>query len=989
MNINLSARAAMSRRSKLGHALAYTLMATSVAFAQNSGLNEEESVQLNAFVVTGSHIPTTETAFDARTIPVTIMDRATIEQSGYTTASELLQRMTASNAGSVAISNNATGFTPAASSTSLRGLGPDATLVLINGSRVSPYPIGTGGTTAFVDLNSIPISAIERVEVLKDGASATYGADAVAGVVNIILRRDFEGTEVSLNYGNTANKDASETIVSVMTGVSGKKGWLTAGFNFYNREAIFAADREFSAIPPFLSSNSSPVNLQVTRAAVNEALGQPATATVTGVPDVDSDGDPVDLFFTSTFANREQNNGNLAPSQYTYGTGRSSSYNFNESAGAYPNYQRAGTFISFETEAFGSDSLKAYGDFIYQNTKAVNELAPSATGNFANPGGVSIVIPGRTANPILTPGEIAAGGRTAAVGAFNPFNPFNQDLSGASRARLAEFGNRIYREDTDSVLLTLGLKTDSFINDWSLDMGLRYSRIDTASNDSLVSISRLNRLLDGNDSIFKPASGDYIGTTVPYNPFGYYRNPIVNNELVVPFAQVNLHNLNESDMGLGFVRLGNPSLFELPAGDAGFATGIEYRVESLSQSPDALGISGDVIGSSTANVTDADRSIGAVYAELEMPLLRDAPGAKLLTFNIACRFEKFFTSKLDTFVPKIGLKWLPNEEFVVRATYGEGFREPSLYELFASGLTFSLSPVTDPLTSNTEPEQDVTIASSPSLAPEETKSYNLGFVWTPEALKGFTFSMDIWQIERAGTVTVDHQDVINRESSGGTLLPGESVQRDTAGNVILVNGIFRNLGNTEVKGIDFATSYVLPTESIGRFDFTVNASFMDSIKIQQFPGAPFFEYAGEADDLLFDNATGDVSTPGLGDDAYVQLKAQFIVDWNLRDWSASLTGHYTDGFRDFTGDWDPSAPNDPATITEVSDRITWDTQVNYSAFKGADRWYGDMKITVGVRNVLDEDPPFVSGWGGNTNGYPGFLYNAEGRFYYTSLTKKF
>ena len=117
-------------------------------------------------------------------------------------------------------------------------------------------------------------------------------------------------------------------------------------------------------------------------------------------------------------------------------------------------------------------------------------------------------------------------------------------------------------------------------------------------------------------------------------------------------------------------------------------------------------------------------------------------------------------------------------------------------------------------------------------------------------------------------------------------------------------------------------------------------------------------------------------------------KQKFIVDWAKDNWSASLTGHYTDGFTDYTGDWDPSAPNDPATITQVASRITWDTQLNYTAFADSDRWYGDMKVTVGVRNVLDEDPPFVSGWGGNTNGYPGFLYNAEGRFTYLSLTKK-
>lgn len=975
-------RPGKSGRSILAYTLGCAFVAAAPAVAQNQN-QSEDTVELNAFVVTGSHIPTTETAFDARTIPVQIIRRAEIEQSGYTTAGELLQRMTVSNGGSVPLSNNATGFTPAASSTSLRGLGPDATLVLINGARVSPYPIGTGGTTAFVDLNSIPLSAIDRVEVLKDGASATYGADAVAGVVNIILRRDFEGTEVSLGYGNTTSYDSSETMASVITGVEGDEGWLTVGFNFYNREAIFAANRPYSETPPFLSSNSSPANLQVTRAAVAEALGQAPGAAIPGVDD------DTDLFFASTYDARDSNNGGLPPSAYTYSDGRSSVYNFNETAGSYPEYERAGVFASFEKKVFGSETLRAYGDLVYQNSQTVNELAPSATGNFLNPGGISIVIPSRTASPILTPGEEDAGARTAAAGAWNPFNPFNQDISGTSRARLAEFGNRIYREDTDSLLVTMGLKADGFAGDWSLDAGLRYSLIDTASNDTLVSISRLNRIMNANDSIFDPSSSDYIGTTTPYNPFGYYRNPIDNNALLVPFAQVNLHNLNKSDMGLGYIKLGTPALFTLPAGDVGFATGIEYRIESLTQSPDALGVSGDVIGSSTANITNADRSIGAYYAEAEIPLVEGAPGAYRLALNVAGRFEKFFTSHLDTFVPKIGLRWLPvNDEFVVRATYGEGFREPSLYELFASGLTYTLTPVSDPLTGNAEPEQDATIASSPLLEPEETKSFNVGFVWTPDVVRGLTLSLDFWKIERAGTVTVDHQDIINRDFAGETLLPGESVQRDSAGNIILVNGVFRNLGNSEIKGIDIATSYVLPTDTMGRFNFAFNATYTDSYKIQQFPGAPYFEYVGEGTDILFDNDSGEVSSPGTNDDAYLQWKAQFITSWTMNHWAASVTGNYTDGFRDFTGGFDPDDPTDPANIRQVASITTWDAQVNYTAFADLDRWYGDTKLTLGVRNLFDKEPPYVSGWDGNANGYPGFLYNSEGRFYYLSLTKK-
>ncbi|MBI3887279.1 MAG: TonB-dependent receptor, partial [Opitutae bacterium] len=171
---------------------------------------DDKTVKLEKFIVTGSNIPTTETAAEARTFPVQTIDRRAIESSGLFNTVELLQKTALSNGGSVPFTNNATGFTPGGASTSLRGLGPEATLVLINGRRVAPYPVGNGGTTAFVDLNSIPLNAIERIEILKDGASATYGADAVAGVVNIILRRDFNGAIANVSVGNTTNKDSTE-----------------------------------------------------------------------------------------------------------------------------------------------------------------------------------------------------------------------------------------------------------------------------------------------------------------------------------------------------------------------------------------------------------------------------------------------------------------------------------------------------------------------------------------------------------------------------------------------------------------------------------------------------------------------------------------------------------------------------------------------------------------------------------------------------------
>ncbi|BET65566.1 TonB-dependent receptor [Opitutales bacterium ASA1] len=941
------------------------------------------TVELEEFTVTGSHIPTTETAFDARATPVTIVTRDQIESLGYSTPTELLQNLAVNNGGSVPISNNATGFTPSASSVSLRGLGPEATLVLINGRRVAPFPIGTGGTTAFVDLNSFPMAAVDRIEVLKDGASATYGADAVAGVVNIFTRRNFNGSEATIRYGNTTEADSGEVIANLISGVSNDTTNITVGLNYYKRNAIFNSDRAYSEVPPFLSTNSSPLNFQISREAALEALMLPAGASIPGV------ADDASLFFASTFANRESNNGNLPATSYQFSPGRTSVYNFNETAGSYPESERMGGFLSFDRKFFGSDRVTVYGDLFYQDVRTINELAPSATGNFGNPGGVSIVIPARTDTPI--------GGRTlAATGAFNRFNPFNQDFSGGSRARLAEFGNRIYRDTNTALNLDLGIKVKDLFGDWSVDASAMYSRILNAQRNTLVSISRFNRLVNENDPIFDPSSSEYIGTEIPYNPFGYYRNPIANNALVAPYALVELKDRNESELSGGQMVVSTPSLFRLPGGNAGFAAGIEYRFEELIQSPDEAGRTGDVIGSSTANVTQEDREIGSVFAEIELPFVspeQDLPGIHALSVNLSGRYEDFVSQNDDIFVPKVSFRYMPvDDSLVFRGSWGKGYRQPSMYELYASGLTFGLEPVTNPLTNVNEPEQDVTTASSRQLRAEESESLSIGVVWTPSFLStdrsGFSISLDFWDIDRTGNVTVDHQDVVNRFFDGETLLPGESVQVDAGNQIVLVNGVFRNLGNENANGIDISASYFWVDDNLGRFDVGVNASRLDSYKIQQFPGAPFFEYVGWTDDVLFDNTTGDPA-PGSGDDAYLKWKGEVYASWTKGETSARLTGSYLDGYRDFVVDWDPGAPTDPAGFRDVPSTMIWDVSLTHRFFAGSESWFGDTRVTVGVNNVFDKEPPFVESWGNNSTGYSGFLYNSEGRFVYAQLTKKF
>src|SRR3982751_231045 len=236
------------------------------AGAPTTGAAEAERV-----IVTGSNIPTAE---EVGPNPVLALNRDLIEKSGEPQAAELLRNLPIANANGVPISNNATGLTPGAASVSLRGFFPEATLLLIDGRRVAPYPLGQGGVVSFQDLFTIPLPAIQSIEILKDGASTTYGADAVAGVVNLKFWKDYRGAQVTLQYGNTLDKDAAIYQGDVLFGIGDDKVQVTGDIFFYHHNSLFNRDRGNSANPPFLSTNSSPENLALSSAVV-QAAGVP------------------------------------------------------------------------------------------------------------------------------------------------------------------------------------------------------------------------------------------------------------------------------------------------------------------------------------------------------------------------------------------------------------------------------------------------------------------------------------------------------------------------------------------------------------------------------------------------------------------------------------------------------------------------------------------------------------------------------------------
>jgi len=947
--------------------------------------SDERPEKLEPFVVTGSYIPTTETAVESGTSPVVRIDRKQIEESGLTNTAELLQSITVSNANAVPISNNSTGFTPAASSISLRGLGPEATLVLINGRRVATYPVGAGGATAFVDLNSIPLSAIENIEVLKDGASSIYGADAVAGVINVRLRRGLDGSEVFSSYGNTTHQDSSEVVASLATGVVTDKANVLVGANYYKRESILYRDRAYSAVTPRLSENASPMNFELTRFSVANALGQSVQAPIPGVV-------PSAIFFYAQSGADAANNGAKPASAYTYSPARSSTYNPNEAAMSYPEFERTGAFASAERKLFGTDNVKGYVDLSYQNVRTEYHLAPTPTGDFTGLGQTELIIPARTSSPILTvvdpflgfvfqvptgfvvpPGSYPGPGtqfvngtaqRLAAPGAFNPNNPFNQDIADGSRGRLTEFGNRIIRNRTDAVMATAGLKGENIAGRWNFDGSFSYSAIRDRTRNSLVSASRFNDIVNANSPIFNRTSSVFIGTATPYNPFGYYKVPIAANAAATDYARVTVQDTNESTLAQFSAVLSTSDLLKFPHGSVGFAVGVDFRREQLDQEPDAFGSSGDLIGQAPRATTVAQRKIGGMFAEAKLPLL------PRLEATASVRFERFYTSDDEVMVPKIGLRWQPvARQLTVRGSYSEGFREPSLFERYSTPISV-LSAILDPRDGFVEPEQRVTLRGNRRLEAEKTDYANLGLIWSPThpRLKGLSLGADYWRINRDGTVEANPQNTVFRAFGAlpGGLQEGEAVYLSSSGAISVVDAVFFNVGRTRVAGWDFSGGYQLPTDRLGRWELTTVWTMMTQFERAALRDAPLRDVLG-------------LDSTGSGENGYLKLKGRVTLNWSYKGFNVHTQGSYTDGFAD---------TDENGVARQVNDRFLINAQIGYSFRGDHGRVLRDTRVNIGVRNLFDWDPPKSLGGGTNASGYPGFLYTSENQFWYLSVSRK-
>ncbi len=991
------------------------------AGSNENAIGQGQTAETERIIVTGSNIPTAQ---EVGPNPVLNINRDLINKSGSRTAEDLIKSLPVANGGGVPISNNGTGFTPGATAISLRGLGPEATLVLVDGRRIAPYPVGNGGTSSFFDLRSIPEAAIESIEILKDGASTTYGADAVAGVVNIKLRHDYKGAEAAVGYGNTLDKDSGEFRAYVVFGVGDGNTQVTGEMNYYQRNSIFNRDRGFSAVPPFLSSNATPYNLQLSRDVVIAAGVDPATLPnpASGV-----------IYGTAPTGS----NGQLAQNpatKYIYGASRVRApfsqlpgFDYNQFSSSYPHLQDYGGFANFSHKIYG-DQMVLFGDFFYEHAFSHDELAPTATGNFNTPGSVPIAIPpGTNLNGVAPPNTPTYESVGLPPDAVNPFNPFNQIISGGSRARFLEFGNRLFDNTTDNFLATIGLKGDKlFDGTWGYDSGFRFNQVKETAQSTVVSNSRLSDILNQNNPVFQ--SGGALAGGTAFDPFGdaLHGPPIPTNAADVAFATIHPKDVDTSKIATLDLNVYTTSLFKLPAGGVGFAFGGQFRKEQLKQDVDQLSIDGDIAGNSKGASTNAGRQDWALYAEAQIPITSPTfnfPGLYSVELDAAVRYEVFENNNSNVAVPKFGIRWQPiDESFTIRSTIGKGFLEPSLIELYGSP-TSGLQSVTDTLPtslggppvpigdpSRTEPEQNTVNTSSPALQPEDSVSFTAGFVWTPKFVQGLTMSVDIWDTERTGTVIQSSIPQELQREATNSLLPGEIIERDASGYISRIFVPFINSGSINANGIDLGLQYVYPT-SFGTFTSLTNVSYLNKFNLKTTPTSDTQQLAGVA----------VASVAATADDGYLRWRGNSSIDWSWNGWDVVTTCRYLDGFHELKGfgnnhwvsqtwffdgqaSYDftfvPPVENQPVAgyskdakdMEKGKDGKSVESSTVQTVNVGLPWWKRSLNgttITIGCNDIFGQDPPAAYGFGGNSTKYPGFLYDATGRFVYFQIKKKF
>ena len=921
------------KTSKLRSAILLALVAVPMgpALAQSDS-DENGAKQLDTITVTGSRIKLADVV---GALPVVVIDRVQLETSGEVSVADYLRNTTFNSFGSYQSTSGSSWG--GATGVSLRGMGAARTLILVDGRRAPAAPM----SGSFQDLNSIPMAAVERIEILSDGASAIYGSDALGGVINIITRRDFEGVEFTYGIGRPSNDGGDTEEMSIIFGSSSDRARVLMGASNSSREVIMTRDRDYWYNPdsPGASTYSNNFStLNVNSLGTAGRLRHPLYGAA--VPGLCTNGDDSDLFWLS----------GTGPADWTC--------QFNHSA-------TSANLTSLENTAiFGRGDYQINDDWsVYFNA---NLARVESFGRFAAvpsspwPGG-SILLPAGSPNHPGTAPE---------NGGLNPnYDPFyagyaDQDLY--LYHRFAALGARDNFLENTTYNFMGGFQGTAGIFD--LDFGMRYveSRAVNLGTNYVVGGLAQTHITAGTYNIYNPFAG---------NPNGLGFTSTISRDMKTSTKEL-------------FASAG-VDLFSLGGGTAALAFGGEYREDYYQDIYDPLSEAGQIVGSA-GNSASGGRDVTAAFFEVLLPFHRT------FEVNIAGRYDKYSDYGND-FAPKVSFRWQPLDALTFRASYGEGFRAPSL-DILTQKASFSATATTDPatcllLTGSLSCQTQVSTYSiaNPNLESEQSKQYSLGVVW--DAADWLNVSLDYYNIEVTNqiasiglaTVVGCLRGSVNICPPGlsmfpaGTVVPnvglGLGAQFDpTTGGIVNAQTGFANIGWIETEGYDLNVRT--------RFDFDNLGTLNNQFSVSHV--ANYSSNGGQS--VVGRGGTAGNTTP--------RFRANLNNSWSIGDWDFNWNINYIHGVQsssyrqwlalERTPNRTAAQNNTMALYASMPDRwpawVTHDVQVSYKA-----PW--NATITMGVNNLTDKDPVFDQATGGASYDY--YLYDPWGRVPYIRYTQRF
>ncbi len=931
--------------------LALSLLGGSLAYGQGvseSSETSEEEVVLEKFEVTGSRIA----RLDAETPnPVVSISAGSIEAMGFPTISDAVRALPFNNGQALTPTDSGTSFTPGVSSFNLRGLGNNATLVLINGRRAVPYAApGFDGNQTVFDLNSIAESAIESIDILKDGGSALYGSDAVAGVVNIRLKKNYVGSETMFEVGDYFDTGGMLKKASISVGTVGAKTSMFTNLMWMETDSVFSRDLPWSE-----NADNTELAADYGRYEVNEGGLEAAgfssveeyvqgigfsTPTADGWWDnrstrgypgfVTIPGDGSAASRRRTFSAPTSN-----PTVDAAVVGRNF-YNYNETNGLLPETERWSLFHSLDHEI--SDNLRLFAELSFTRSEAVVYSAAAPVDIESSKG--------------LNSGD------QLTYPAFNPFNPWNVDITNGRR-RLIELPNRISDVTSDTPRFVVGLAGDfeqvgGFFEEWNWEVAGMYSE-NTVANISRnagvdyklqEAFNGLTRLGDGSLT-WDPSTP--LDQRVYFNWFGE------NEQAFADHIGVENPTSDSIEYRMFDFRLDGP-LFDLPGGQVGFAFGGEHRDEDMDHTETDLNATGNILAGGEGTSWTGSRDMTALYAEANLPL------HEMVEVQLAGRYESYSDDGFDEKVrPKAAIKFRPFDWVIFRASYAESFKAPDLSYLNSAGLTtFSSNQVVDPVTNSVIDQIQVKASGNPNLKPETTDTYYVGVAFEPSGkLEGLTFSVDYFHFDQTNLLAqlsdiYTYAEFLQEDFSGNPLFAGK-VSRDSQTNqVLFIRDDYENISVAEYKGVDFEVRYNWDTNSLGSFYAGAAVTWLDS-------------YTLDGDEQVGGYLTAEWNgTANFG--------------WNYKDWGVNLFGIYRgDRTRSLSFGNIYTADDQLFLVYDVDEQITLNLAATYSGWE-------KTKVTVGINNVLNEDPP-LDGFDalGTTPG----VNDALPAYWYVRLTREF